>query len=339
MAVLVTGGAGYIGSHTVVELLNANVEVIIVDNLINSSIKVLDRIELLTSKKPIFYQADIGDYDQLDNIFKQHKDNIDSVIHFAALKAVGESVAKPIVYFQNNISSSLVLLDIMQKYQVKKIVFSSSATVYGHPTTIPITEDSPLTPINPYGWTKLVIEQALRDIYNADKTWSIGLLRYFNPIGAHPSGLIGEQPNGIPNNLMPYIMQVAIGKRQQLNIYGNDYPTPDGTGIRDYIHVVDLALGHLKALSYFEHHPHELLVLNLGTGIGYSVLDVVSAFEKVSGVVINYQYVARREGDLAVCYANPNLAEQLIGFKTIYNLEQMCRDGWNYQQHNPDGFA
>ncbi|MBP9743461.1 MAG: UDP-glucose 4-epimerase GalE [Burkholderiales bacterium] len=336
MVILVTGGLGYIGCHTVVELLNSNFEVIIVDNLVNTNVKVLDQLKVLSNKQPVFYQVDINDYAQLSKVFELHA--IDGVIHFAALKAVGESVNQPMAYYKNNVHGSMVLFQVMQQHQVKKIVFSSSATVYGNSAAVPIIEDSPLKPTNPYGWSKFMIEQMLRDMYAADKTWSIALLRYFNPVGAHSSGLIGECPNGTPNNLMPYITQVAIGRRQQLNIYGNDYPTHDGTGVRDYIHVVDLARGHLQALNYFIKHPHELLALNLGTGIGYSVLDVVKAFEIASGRIIKHCYVARREGDSAICYANPSLAEKLLGFKTHYTLEEMCRDSWNFQLKNPNGY-
>lgn len=337
MLILVTGGLGYLGSHTVVELLNADFEVIIVDNLINTNINVLARLKSLSNKTPLFYQADINDYVQLNKIFELHA--IDAVIHFAALKAVGESVAQPIAYYKNNVHGSMVLFEVMQQHRVKTIVFSSSATVYGQTSSVPIIEDAVLNPTNPYGWSKLMIEQMLRDIYAADKTWSIALLRYFNPVGAHSSGLIGEYPNGTPNNLMPYITQVAIGRREQLNIYGNDYATHDGTGVRDYIHVVDLARGHLQALNYFTKHPHELLTLNLGTGIGYSVLDVVKAFEIASGQRIKYCYASRREGDSAICYANPSLAEKLLGFKTSYTLAEMCRDSWNFQIKNPNGYT
>lgn len=330
--VLVTGGTGYIGSHTVVELLNANYEVIIVDNLSNSNINTLDKIKTITGKIPKFYNFDISNSVLLDQIFQEH--DIDAVIHFAALKAVGESVAKPLWYYQNNVAGSIVLFEIMQKHNVKKIVFSSSATVYGDPAITPIKEDFPLSATNPYGWSKLIMEQVLRDIYNADNNWRIALLRYFNPVGAHASGLIGENPNGIPNNLMPYISQVAVGQRECLDVYGNDYPTHDGTGVRDYIHVVDLAIGHIKALDYFESNSNKLLTVNLGTGIGYSVLDVILAFEKASCKKINYRFAPRRSGDAAKCYADPKLAFDMLGFKTKYGLAEMCRDSWNFQSKN-----
>lgn len=333
--ILVTGGAGYIGSHTVVELLQENNEVIIVDNFINSNSKVLERIKQITKKDFVFYEADISDVRAMDKIFSTHK--IDSVIHFAALKAVGESVVKPIGYYENNVGGSLILFKIMSKHNVKKLVFSSSATVYGDPHTSPITEDFPLFATNPYGWTKLMIEQILRDIYNSDNSWSIALLRYFNPVGAHESGLIGEDPNGVPNNLMPYIAQVAVGKREFLNIFGDDYPTHDGTGVRDYIHVVDLAIGHLKALTYLDEH-NELLTVNLGTGIGYSVLDVVNAFSKASEKDIAYKVSERRSGDVACYFANPELAFKKLGWKTQRDLLQMCKDSWNWQSKNPFGY-
>lgn len=333
--ILVTGGAGYIGSHTVVELLKENHEVVIVDNFINSNSKVLGRVKQISGKDFVFYKADISDNEAMDEIFTQHQ--IDSVIHFAALKAVGESVEFPSKYYENNVSGSLALFKIMAKHNVKKLVFSSSATVYGDPHTTPITEDFPLSATNPYGWTKLMMEQMLRDIYNADNSWSIALLRYFNPVGAHESGLIGEDPNGIPNNLMPYITQVAVGKREALNVFGNDYPTHDGTGVRDYIHVVDLAIGHLKALEYLDKH-NELLTVNLGTGIGYSVIDVVNAFALASGRKIPYRIQPRRAGDVAQCYANPNLAFEKLNWKTTRDLNQMCQDSWNWQSKNPNGY-
>lgn len=335
--ILVTGGAGYIGSHTVIQLLAQDYKVIIVDNLCNSNEEVLHRIELISGKQPLFYQVDIGDIETLSLVFSKHK--IDAVIHFAALKAVGESVEQPFKYYQNNIASTIVLLDLMQEYNVKKIVFSSSATVYGNPATTPITEDFPLSATNPYGWTKLMMEQILRDIYTADNSWSVGLLRYFNPVGAHASGLIGEDPTGIPNNLMPYITQVAIGKRSELNVFGNDYPTHDGTGVRDYIHVEDLANGHLKALDYlFAKEDGTLLTVNLGTGIGYSVLDVVNAFAKASDRDIPYSIQPRRTGDVAKCFADSSLAYKLLGWKTNYDLAKMCEDSWNWQSKNPNGF-
>lgn len=333
--ILVTGGAGYIGSHTVVELLAHDYNVIIVDNFSNSSPKVLERITQISGKVPLFYELDILDEVKFDEVFANHK--IDAVIHFAAFKAVGESVRNPVGYYENNVSGSLVLFRVMAKHNVKTIVFSSSATVYGDPHTTPITEDFPLSATNPYGWTKLMMEQILRDIYRSDKSWSIGILRYFNPVGAHSSGLIGEDPNGIPNNLMPYIAQVAVGKLKELNVFGGDYPTHDGTGVRDYIHVVDLALGHLKALEYLDSH-NELFTVNLGTGAGYSVLDVVNAFSKASGKVISYKIQPRREGDVAKCFADPGLAEQLLGWFAKRDLVQMCKDSWNWQEMNPSGY-
>lgn len=333
--ILVTGGAGYIGSHTVVELLAHNYQVVIVDNFCNSSPKVLERIEQISGKQPIFYQADVLDQNALANIFKQHK--IDAVIHFAALKAVGESVQQPARYYENNVAGSLSLFNAMTEAKVKTIVFSSSATVYGDPHTTPITENFSLSATNPYGWTKLMMEQILRDIYQADKTWAVGLLRYFNPVGAHPSGLIGEDPNGIPNNLMPYITQVAVGKLEKLNVFGGDYPTHDGTGVRDYIHVVDLARGHIKALEYLANHQ-EVLTVNLGTGSGYSVLDVVKAFAKASGKEIPYQIQPRRAGDIAKCFADPTKARQLLNWSTEYDLAKMCEDSWHWQNSNPKGY-
>ncbi len=334
--ILLTGGAGYIGSHTAVELLNNDYHVVIVDNLSNSNIKVLDRIEKISGKRPDFYQVDILDSTKLREVFTKY--DFSAVIHFAALKAVGESVREPERYYYNNVSGSLSLFKVMQEFNVKTIVFSSSATVYGDPHTTPITEDFPLSAENPYAWTKLMMEQILRDIYRADNSWSIGILRYFNPVGAHSSGLIGEDPNGIPNNLMPYISQVAVGKLECLSIFGNDYPTKDGTGIRDYIHVVDLADGHMKALEYLASH-NELLTVNLGTGIGYSVLDVVNAYAKASGKTINYKFEPRRPGDVAINFANPLKALELLNWKTHFSLDDMCRDSWNWQMNNPQGYA
>jgi UDP-glucose 4-epimerase len=335
--ILVTGGAGYIGSHTVVELMNAGYTPLIVDNLSNSSIKVLDRIKQITGVDPKFYQADIADKAIMHNIFTENK--IDAVIHFAAFKAVGESVVHPLSYYHNNVSGSISLFEVMQEHQVKTLVFSSSATVYGDPHIVPITEDFPLMATNPYGWTKFMMEQVLRDIVHADNSCQVAILRYFNPVGAHKSGLIGEDPAGIPNNLMPYVSQVAIGKRKVLNIFGNDYPTPDGTGVRDYIHVVDLAMGHVKALDYFKQSQSKhLLTLNLGTGAGYSVLDIVHAFEKISGKKINYNFMPRRPGDVATCYANPHLARHLIYWQAELDLEEMCQDAWRWQQQNPNGY-
>lgn len=336
--ILVTGGTGYIGSHTIIELLNAGYNVICVDNLSNSKIEVLDRIaQLSPSEKLKFYQLDIQDRAALSQVFSEN--NIDAVIHFAAFKAVGESVLHPLKYYHNNIIGSLVLLEVMQKYQVKKIVFSSSAAVYGEPAATPIREDFPTFATNPYGFSKLVFEQVLDDLRKADDTWCILKLRYFNPVGAHSSGLIGEDPNGIPNNLMPYISQVAVGKCKYLNIFGNDYPTPDGTAIRDYIHVVDLAIGHLLALDYLNKHAKSLLTLNLGTGMGHSVLEVIHAFEEACGKKIPYKFVSKRSGDVAKCYADPTLANQLLSWKTQFSLLQMCCDSWNWQSKNPNGYA
>lgn len=332
--ILVTGGLGYIGSHTTVELINNQYNVVIVDNLSNSSIEVLNRIEKITGIKPQFYNMDINDT-KLDEIFKTHK--IDAVIHFAAYKAVGESVAEPLKYYDNNITGTINLLKIMSNYNIKTIVFSSSATVYGDPKTTPIYEDFPLQTVSPYGFTKFAIEQLLTDLYNADKSWKIAILRYFNPVGAHESGCIGEDPNGIPNNLMPYISQVAVGKRECLSVFGNDYPTIDGTGVRDYIHVVDLAIGHLKAIEYFKNNL-DMLLVNLGTGTGSSVLEVIQAFEKASAKKINYKFAPRRSGDVASCFANCDLAYKLLGFKTRFNLDKMCLDTWNWQRKNPNGY-
>ena len=334
MAVLVTGGAGYIGSHTCVELLNAGEEIIILDNFVNSKPEALNRIKTITGKDFRFYEADLLNKEAIDKVFAEN--SIDAVIHFAGLKAVGESVMQPIRYYHNNITGTLNLCNVMQAHNVKKMVFSSSATVYGTPKTVPIDETFPLSTTNPYGSTKLMIEQILRDIYTADNEWSIALLRYFNPIGAHKSGLIGEDPNGIPNNLMPYIAQVAIGKLECLGVFGNDYPTHDGTGVRDYIHVVDLSLGHLKALAKIR-KDKGVDAYNLGTGKGYSVLDVVAAFEKASGKKVKYQIKPRRPGDIAECYANPEKAKKLLGWKAIYGIEEMCRDSWNFTQKNPQG--
>lgn len=333
--VLVTGGLGYIGSHTVVELLNVGYEVVVIDNLSNSKTNVLNRVEQICSKRPEFYRLDILDKEALREVFAKYK--FDAVIHFAALKAVGESVTQPYQYYQNNVSGSLNLFNVMDEFKVKTIVFSSSATVYGEPHTTPITEDFPLTANNPYGWTKLMTEQILKDIYHADQSWSIGVLRYFNPVGAHKSGLIGEDPNGIPNNLMPYISQVAVGKLKCLRVFGNDYPTHDGTGVRDYIHVVDLAHGHLKALEYLFSH-NELLTVNLGTGVGYSVLDVVKAFSQACSHPINYIIEPRRAGDVAKCFADPGKANALLNWNTRYNLADMCQDSWNWQKNNPHGY-
>lgn len=336
MAVLVTGGAGYIGSHTCVELMNAGIDVVIVDNFYNCKKSSIDRIKALVGRDFPYYECDIRDREGLDKIFKTEK--IDSVIHFAGLKAVGESVQKPLEYFDNNITGTLVLLDVMRKNGCKKIVFSSSATVYGTKNISPLTEDMEIGGVtNPYGRTKYMIECILQDLYVSDKDWSICLLRYFNPIGAHKSGTMGEAPNGIPNNLMPYITQVAIGKRDHLSVFGNDYDTPDGTCVRDYIHVVDLALGHVKADQKVEGEKG-VFIYNLGTGKGYSVLDVVNAFKKASGIDIKYEIVARRAGDLAVCYSDPSKAYKELGWKAERDIEEMCEDSWRWQKQNPNGY-
>lgn len=336
MAVLVTGGAGYIGSHTCVELMNAGFDVVIVDNFYNCKKSSIDRIKALVGRDFPYYECDIRDREGLDKIFKTEK--IDSVIHFAGLKAVGESVQKPLEYFDNNITGTLVLLDVMRKNGCKKIVFSSSATVYGTKNISPLTEDMEIGGVtNPYGRTKYMIECILQDLYVSDKDWSICLLRYFNPIGAHKSGTMGEAPNGIPNNLMPYITQVAIGKRDHLSVFGNDYDTPDGTCVRDYIHVVDLALGHVKAVQKVEGEKG-VFIYNLGTGKGYSVLDVVNAFKKASGIDIKYEIVARRAGDLAVCYSDPSKAYKELGWKAERDIEEMCEDSWRWQKQNPNGY-
>lgn len=334
MAILVTGGTGYIGSHTVVELINRKEEVIIVDNLSNSKISVLDKIEEITSVKPKFYQTDILDKDGLRHIFKEN--DIEAVIHFAGLKAVGESVKIPLKYYQNNITGTVNLLEVMQEFNCKSIIFSSSATVYGEQKVQPIKEDFKLNePTNPYGKTKLFIEYIMKDLYHADNSFNIMLLRYFNPIGAHKSGLIGEEPNGIPNNLMPYITQVASGILDHLNIYGSDYDTHDGTGVRDYIHVVDLAIGHVLALYKIRKRKENesgLGIYNLGTGTGYSVLDIVKTFEKVNNIQIKYVLTDRRPGDIATCYSDPTKAYNELGFKCQYNLDDMCRDSFNFQK-------
>ena len=336
MAVLVTGGAGYIGSHTCVELMNAGIDVVIVDNFYNCKKSSIDRIKALVGRDFPYYECDIRDREGLDKIFKKEK--IDSVIHFAGLKAVGESVQKPLEYFDNNVSGTLVLLDVMRKNGCKKIVFSSSATVYGTKNVSPLTEDMEIGGVtNPYGRTKYMIECILQDLYVSDKDWSICLLRYFNPIGAHKSGTMGEAPNGIPNNLMPYITQVAIGKRDHLSVFGNDYDTPDGTCVRDYIHVVDLALGHVKAVQKVEGEKG-IFIYNLGTGKGYSVLDVVNAFKKASGVDIKYEIVGRRAGDLATCYSDPSKAYKELGWKAERDIEEMCEDSWRWQKQNPNGY-
>ncbi|MDA3799247.1 MAG: UDP-glucose 4-epimerase GalE [Kiritimatiellae bacterium] len=333
--VLVTGGAGYIGSHTCVELLDAGYEIVVVDNLLNSKEEALNRVKKITGKDFSFYCTDILDKAGLTKIFEENE--IDSVIHFAGLKAVGESVAKPLYYYQNNIAGTLIMAEVMAEFGVKKLVFSSSATVYGDPASVPITEDFPLHATNPYGRTKLMIEEILRDLNVADDGFNIALLRYFNPIGAHKSGTIGEDPNGIPNNLIPFITQVAVGKRECLQVFGNDYPTADGTGVRDYIHVVDLAIGHLKALKKLEGNPG-VVTCNLGTGHGYSVLEVIKAFEKASGVEINYKLVERRPGDIAACYADPTTAKETLGWVAERGIEEMCEDSWRWQSTNQNGY-
>ena len=337
MAILVTGGAGYIGSHTVVELQNAGYDVVVVDNLCNSSREALSRVEKITGKKVPFHECDINDREALNRVFDN--ENIDSCIHFAGLKAVGESVRKPLEYYANNISGSLVLFDVMRKHGCKNIVFSSSATVYGNPEFVPITEECPKGEItNPYGRTKGMLEQILTDIQFADPEWNVILLRYFNPIGAHESGTIGENPNGIPNNLMPYITQVAVGKLARLGVFGNDYDTPDGTCIRDYIHVVDLALGHIKAVEKLNGKPG-LAIYNLGTGIGYSVLDVIHNFEEASGIEIPFDFKPRRAGDVPMCYSDPSKAERELGWKAERDLRRMCEDSWRWQKNNPNGYS
>ena len=336
MAILVTGGAGYIGSHTVVELQNAGYDVVVLDNLSNASEKALDRVSKITGKPVKFYKADILDRDALNDIFD--KETIESCIHFAGLKAVGESVVKPWEYYENNIAGTLTLVDVMRKHNVKNIIFSSSATVYGDPAQIPITEECPKGQCtNPYGWTKSMLEQVLTDIQKADPEWNVMLLRYFNPIGAHKSGTIGENPNGIPNNLMPYITQVAVGKLKELGVFGNDYDTPDGTGVRDYIHVVDLAKGHVKALKKIGENPG-LAIYNLGTGKGYSVLDIVKNFEAATGVKIPYVIKPRRAGDIATCYCDASKAEKELGWKAENGIREMCEDSWRCQSNNPQGY-
>ncbi len=333
--ILVAGGMGYIGSHTVVNLIENGYDPVIVDNLSNSSIEVLNRLNMITGKKPSFYQVDLCDYDALEKVFKEN--DFVAAIHFAGLKAVGESVEKPLMYYQNNLISTLNLIELMEKYKVNNLVFSSSATVYGDPVSVPIYETFDLHVTNPYGRTKLMIEDILRDYCKVHKEFNVALLRYFNPIGAHQSGLIGEDPNGIPNNLMPYITQVAIGKREYLRVFGNDYNTKDGTGVRDYIHVCDLAYGHVLALNKLFTNSG-LVTYNLGTGNGYSVLEVLHAMEKACGFEIPYQIKPRRDGDIATCYANCDKAFNEIGFKAKYNIDDMCRDSWNWQKKNPNGY-
>ena len=336
MAILVTGGTGYIGSHTTVELIGVGEKVVIVDNLINSKSCVLDRIEKITGVRPVFVKCDLLDKEALDKVFSDYPE-IDSVIHFAGLKAVGESCQKPLLYYHNNLTGTLNLLDCMIKHKVYRIVFSSSATVYGLPKTVPIKEDFPLSTTNPYGETKLMIERILKDTAEANPEMSVCVLRYFNPIGAHESGLIGEDPRGIPNNLLPYITKVAIGKLECLSVFGDDYDTHDGTGVRDYIHVVDLSLAHLKALEYTEHR-HGIDYINVGTGNGYSVLDMVKAFGDVWGEPINYKIAPRRPGDIAECYADPTKAYELLGWRAERDLYRMCEDSARWQRMNPDGY-
>ncbi|MGT2471905.1 UDP-glucose 4-epimerase GalE [Paraburkholderia terrae] len=333
--ILVTGGAGFIGSHTCVELLNSDYDVVVIDNLVNSKRESIVRVEQITGRKVAFYEADVRDEAVLNAIFDKHP--ITGAIHFAALKAVGESVAKPLEYYRNNMDGLLVLLDVMRARNVKQFVFSSSATVYGVPKSSPIDESFPLSATNPYGQSKLIAEQILRDLEISDPSWRIATLRYFNPVGAHESGLIGEDPGGVPNNLMPYVAQVAVGKLERLRVFGGDYDTPDGTGVRDYIHVVDLARGHIAALDALVKHDASFVV-NLGTGQGYSVLDVVKAFEKASGKPVPYEIVARRPGDVAQCFANPAKASDMIGWKAQYGIERMCTDHWRWQAQNPRGF-
>ncbi len=335
MKILVTGGAGYIGSHTCVELLNAGYEVIVVDNLINSNEESLRRIQKITGKTLTFHKVDLLDREGLNAIFEES--SIDAVIHFAGLKAVGESVALPLRYFHNNVTGTLILCEVMEKYHVNNLVFSSSATVYGNPHKVPILENFPLSATNPYGRSKLMIEEILQDLFRAKKNWNIILLRYFNPVGAHKSGLIGEDPGGIPNNLLPYISQVAVGKLAELAVYGDDYSTPDGTGVRDYIHVVDLALGHLRALEKLDSNPG-VAIYNLGTGRGYSVMEMISAFEKASGKTVAYKVVGRRPGDIGTCYADPTKAKQELNWSADKDLSEMCVDIWRWQFNNPDGF-
>ncbi|MDR1580648.1 MAG: UDP-glucose 4-epimerase GalE [Synergistaceae bacterium] len=337
MSVLVTGGAGYIGSHTCVELVKAGREIIVADSLINSSRESLRRVERITGRGIKFYKIDVVSKRKTEGIFKENP-GIDSVIHFAGLKAVGESVAKPLDYYSNNLSCTLSLLHAMKKYNVRKFVFSSSATVYGDPKSVPVAENFPTSPTNPYGATKLFIERILRDVCEADRSFNAAVLRYFNPIGAHPSGLIGEDPEGIPNNLVPYIAQVAVGKLESVRIFGNDYPTPDGTGVRDYIHVVDLAKGHVAALRKLDENCGEF-VCNLGTGKGYSVLEVISAFEKACGKHIDREFTLRRPGDIAEVYADPSKAYRELGWEAEYGIDEMCGDSWRWQSANPNGYG
>ena len=336
MRILVTGGAGFIGSHTTVELLKAGHEVVVVDNFSNSKPEALRRTEELAGRPFAFHQVDLLDAPAVDEVFRRHP--VDAVIHFAAFKAVGESVAQPLKYYHNNVSGTIVLCEAMVRHGVKTMVFSSSATVYGDPAVVPVTEEMPLSAVNPYGNTKLIMEQVFRDLYRADPSWNITLLRYFNPVGAHPSGRIGEDPNGIPNNLFPYITQVAVGKLAELRVFGGDYPTPDGTGVRDYIHVVDLARGHLQALEALKGRTG-CVAYNLGTGRGHSVLELVRAYERASGRTIPYRIAPRRDGDVAACWADPARAQALLGWRAQHGLDRMCEDSWRWQRLNPDGYA
>lgn len=335
--VLVTGGAGYIGSHTCLELLNAGYQVVVLDNFSNSKAESLQRVQQLARRSLTLVHGDVRERKALADVFSSHK--ITSVIHFAGLKAVGESVEMPLVYYDNNVGGSIALVEMMKIHGVNTLVFSSSATVYGDPITMPIREDFPLDATNPYGRSKLMVEQVYRDLANSDPVWKIALLRYFNPVGAHESGSIGEDPNGVPNNLMPYVAQVAVGKRSELSVFGGDYPTHDGTGVRDYIHVVDLALGHISALRALEGECSGVMTVNLGTGQGYSVLQVVQAFEVASGRSVPYKVVGRRLGDVATCYADPTLAAELLGWRALRGIDQMCRDVWRWQSQNPNGYA
>lgn len=335
MKILVTGGAGYIGTHTCIELIKAGYEIVVVDNLCNSSLEALKRVEKLSASNIPFYKVDVRDKTALTQVFEQH--DFDGVIHFAGLKAVGESVDMPIEYYNTNVGGTFILAEVMRNFNCKTFVFSSSATVYGDPHTVPIKEHFPLSVTNPYGRSKLMVEEFLQDVFVADGSWHIALLRYFNPVGADKSGLIGEDPNGIPNNLMPYISQVAVGKLENLRIFGDDYDTPDGTGVRDYIHVVDLAKGHIKALQVIKDKA-QVLTVNLGTGNGYSVLDMIKSFEKVSGKKVPYQIVNRRSGDIAICYADPSYAAEKLGWKAEYELDEMCEDAWRWQSQNLDGY-
>ncbi|MCX7842262.1 MAG: UDP-glucose 4-epimerase GalE [Clostridia bacterium] len=335
MAILVTGGAGYIGSHTCLELLQLAFDIIVADNLCNSSEESLQRVMKITGKSLKFVKADLLDRESLESLFRSNE--IEAVIHFAGLKAVGESVLIPLKYYKNNICGSLVLFETMQKFGVKNLVFSSSATVYGEPSSLPIKEDFPLSATNPYGRTKLMLEEILSDLYKSDNSWNIAILRYFNPVGAHKSGLIGEDPNGIPNNLLPYIAQVAVGKLKELKVFGGDYPTNDGTGVRDYIHITDLALGHVKALEKLSSNPG-VVVYNLGTGRGFSVLEMVRSFSETNNISIPYRIVERRPGDIAICYADPSKAEKELGWKASRGIKEMCEDTWRWQVNNPDGY-